>query len=114
MGATQLPIEIEQGADFDLLVAVVGGPDDLTGWTGRMQIRELKASADVLYETIAGVTINVGADTVAIHVPCTETVTFDWDRGVYDVLITSGDATSAHRIVEGKVTLDRAVTREDA
>lgn len=111
MGAGQLDIEIEQGAEFQLVVTVVGGPSSLAGYTGEMQIRDTKASSTVLY-TAPGVTIDEGNRQVVVRIPHTATKDFTWARGRYDVLVTSGDSTSAYRVAEGKVAIDHSVTRE--
>jgi hypothetical protein len=111
MGAAQQPIEIEQGSNFQMVISVVGGPDDLTGYTGAMQIRDLKSSSALLYEatSIAIAPVN---RLVTVTIPFTDTVGFGWTRGNYDVLITAGDDSAAYRIAEGKVTVDHSVTRE--
>jgi hypothetical protein len=115
MSAAQLPLEIEQGSECVLTVTVVGGPADLTGYVGAMQIREMKSSAEVLYEVSSdNVSFDIGGRIVTVRIPAADTATFDWDRGVYDVLITAGDDSAAWRICEGKVTVDHWVTREGA
>jgi hypothetical protein len=115
MGAANLAIEIEQGADFQLVVTVVGGPASLVGYTGAMQIRTSKAATDTLYDVPVGkIAINNGSRQVTVTLPWTETVDFDWDGGLYDLVITSGDGVDAYRIVEGKVSVDHSVTRADA
>lgn len=112
MGAAQLPLEIEQGSDCVFSVSVLGGPGTLTGYVGAMQIREMKDSTEVLYEVDpANITFDAGNRIVTVRLPAADTATFDWDRGVYDVLITGIDSW---RICEGKVTIDHWVTRESA
>lgn len=113
MGAAQLPLEIEQGADCVLNVSVTGGPDSLSGYTGAMQIRSLKTDPVVLYEVDpANIGFDAGNRVVTVRIPAADTATFTWDRGVYDVRISSAD--SAWRIAEGKITVDHWVTREGA
>lgn len=113
MGAAQLPLEIEQGSECVFTVLVTGGPGTLTGYTGAMQIREMKTSTEVLYEVAEGnITFDAGNRIVTVRIPGSDTAEFDWDRGVYDVLITG--LSAPWRICEGKVTVDHWVTREDA
>lgn len=115
MGATKLPLSIEQGSDFEFVVTVVGGPVSLAGYTGSMQIRSSKAASPALYDVDPGAIVVDSANRqVTVTLPWTETVDFDWDGGLYDLVITSGDETEAHRIVEGKVSIDHSVTRADA
>jgi len=113
MGATKLPITVEQGSDFQLVVTVVVGvPASLTGYVGKMQIRSMKSSTTTLYEVPpSAIVVNNGARQVTVTLPWTETVDFDWDGGVYDLIITSGDGVDAYRLIEGKVSVDHNVTR---
>jgi len=112
MGATKLDLRIEQGSDFSFVVTVVGGPVSLTGYTGSMQIRSSKGSSLVLCDVDSSwITIDSGIRQVTVSLPWTVTVGFDWDGGLYDLVITSGDEVDAYRLVEGKVSIDHAVTR---
>lgn len=112
MGATKLALNVEQGSDFDLVVTVVGGPASLSGYTGSMQIRAIKSAGETLYTVDPGAIAidNVGRQ-VTVSLPWTETADFDWDNGLYDLVITSADQTEQHRLVEGKVSVDHSVTR---
>lgn len=115
MAATKLPITIEQGSDFVLVVTVVGGPVSMSGYTGSMQIRSIKSSSPALYSVPSGmITVDAPNRQVLVSLPWTETVDFDWDGGLYDLVITSGNSADAYRIVEGKVSIDHSVTRADA
>lgn len=112
MTAAKLPIVIEQGAEFALVITLVGGPLSLSGYTGAMQIRDMRTSP-VLYEVpSSGITIDPDNRQVVVRIDHLATETFDWNNGVYDVLITSADEADAYRVVEGKVKIDHAVTRE--
>lgn len=114
MAATRASIVIEQGADFDMVIGITGGPADLTGYTGAMQIRALATDTATLYDSgEGGLTVDPINWQVVVKIPCAETATFGWSLGVYDVLITSGDGETAYRLAEGKVNVDRSVTRED-
>lgn len=111
MAAAQYDFEIPNGGTVDFVVDVVGGPTDLTGYTGEMQIRELRA--DILpLATIdpSNITVNGTTRQVRVRIPSSQTAGFDWERGVYDVKIT-GPGSDAWRIVEGRVTNSQAVTR---
>lgn len=115
MGVTNLGLTLVQGSDFQLVVTVVGGPASLTGYTGAMQIRSSKTATETLYEVPSGkIAINNGTRQVTVTLPWTETVDFEWDNGLYDLVITSADQVDAYRIVEGKVSVDHSVTRADA
>lgn len=115
MAATKLPITIEQGSDFELVVTVVGGPASMSGYTAAMQIRTIKSSSPALYTVPSGMLVVDAANRqVTVSLPWTETVDFDWDGGLYDLVITSADEVDAYRIIEGKASIDHSVTRADA
>jgi hypothetical protein len=106
-----LELEIPQGGTVEFTVDVIGGPTTLTGYTGAMQIREMRSSETVLAE-ISPNSITVNADTrqVTVRIPSEETSEYDFRSGVYDLLII-GPSGDAWRICEGRATLSLAVTR---
>lgn len=111
MGAAQYDFEIPQGGTVDFVVDLVGGPADVTGYTGKMMIRELRS--DILpLATInpADITVNGGTRQVHVRIPSSETAGYDWERGVYDLYIV-GPGADEWRVVEGRVTNSFAVTR---
>jgi hypothetical protein len=115
VGAAKLPIVIEQGAEFQMVITVVGGPASIAGYTGAMQIRESRASSAVLYEVPgSGITIDPDNRQVVVRIDYRATAGFDWNLATYDVLITSGDEEDAYRVAEGKIKIDHSVTRESA
>lgn len=112
MAAAQRDFEIPAGATLEFVVDVVDGPDDLTGYTGAMQIRALRTDEEVLAEVPpSAITINPGTRQVTVRIPSSETDGYAWRRGVYDLLIT-GPSGDAWRLVEGRVTNSLPVTRE--
>ena len=112
MAAAAYTFEVPTGGTVEFTVDVVGGPADLTGYVGSMQIRELRADPVALLTLDpSNITVNPGTRQVTVRIPSAVTATFDWERGVYDVYIT-GPTQDAWRIVEGRVTNSLAVTRE--
>lgn len=112
MGAAKLDITIEQGSDFQLVVTVVGGPVSMTGYTGKMQIRPGKGSSTLRYDVpLSALTVDGLNRQVVVNLPWTESLGFDWDAGMYDLVIVSADEVDAWRVVEGKVTVDHSVTK---
>lgn len=111
MGAAQYDLEVPGGGTVEFTVDVLGGPVDITGYTGSMQIRALRADLLPL-ETIdvSAFTVNQSTRQVTVRIPSDITETWDWERGVYDVYIT-GPSSDAWRIAEGRVTNSFAVTR---
>jgi len=87
-------------------------PKDLTGYTARMQIRESIDDATEILELLSPTDINISiADariTITIADEVTETFTFD--SAVYDLELESS-AGEVTRLIEGKIALDKEVTR---
>lgn len=111
MGAAQYDFEIPQGGTVDFVVDLVGGPTDLTGYTGKMMIRELRN--DILpLATVnpSGITVNATTRQVRVRIPSSDTAGYDWERGVYDMYIV-GPGADEWRVAEGRVTNSFAVTR---
>lgn len=108
-------ITIEQGATFYkvMTLSASSSPVNLTGYTARMQIRPEVESSEVLAElTTANGRITLNAQgQITWTIPANVTATIDVD-GVYDMeLIEPGG--HVHRLLKGKVRLDREVTRDD-
>ncbi len=111
MAVAQRDIEIPGGSTLEFIVDVIGGPATLTGYTGSMQIRELRLDLDLLAEVPEScIVVNPTTRQVTVRIPSSETETYAWERGVYDLLIT-GPTGDAWRLVEGRVTNSLPVTR---
>lgn len=112
--AAKYDFEIEQGATFDYLLTLkdsAGVVIDLTGYTATMQIRKTQQDSKVIKELTesSGLTITALAGTIRILISATSTGDFNFKTGVYDIKIDSGSLVT--RIMEGNITLDKAVTR---
>lgn len=128
MPATIRPLYIEQGATFYLSFTwhedgpivdgelTPGDPVDLSGWTARTQVRDAVGGAVLLSATTStqGSTIALGGVTGSVVVKFTaaDTDAVTAQFGVYDLELVapSGDV---HRLLQGTVTFDPNVTRED-
>lgn len=108
---TKLDLEIPQGGTYRFVVTMSGGPDDLTGYTGWMQIRDTKVSTEVLAEYTSEIVVNPLTSQVVVEIPDTETAGYAWDNGVYDLVIQGPEGD--WRVVEGIVQVNHSVTRED-
>jgi hypothetical protein len=115
MTATKHNIIVESGATFNLTLLWKddqGDPIDLTGCTGRMQIRQ-KVDSDEYYVSLTTEddTIVLGGvdGTVSIKIPSTETEKV-LTSGVYDleIVLSNNDVT---RLLYGNVELRKNVTR---
>lgn len=109
---TKLNLTIPQGSVYRFVVTVVGGPDDMTGFAGWMQIRDTKASDVVLDELTTEITVNHTTRQVVVTIPDTVTELYAWDNAVYDLVIIGPD-DERWRVVEGYVHVNHSVTRED-
>lgn len=110
-------ITIEQGATFALSLTWKTGdpatPVNLTGCTGKMQIRQSIVSDTVLWELNAangGVTFGGATGVVNLKIPATATADFSWTSGVYDLEVTFADGT-VKRLLAGQVVVSPGVTR---
>lgn len=116
MSAGKLNLTIEQGATFRKKLtwqSSTGVPIDITGYTGRMQIRQqLKDAAPLieLTDVNGGIVITGASGEIDLFIDDADTSTFVFQKGVYDLELEApgGDVT---RLVEGSVTVSLEVTR---
>lgn len=109
MTAKSLDLKIEQGADFDLVITVldsVGETFDLELFDGEMQLRRVPGGE--LIDVSVDIDIDDQAGTVSINIPYTETALLTFGTARYDVIIHDGQ--TAHRLLEGNVSLSRQIT----
>jgi len=95
----------------EFVVDIVGGPTDLSGYVGSMMIRELRADAAPL-ATVAPeyITVDAGNRQVTVRIPSSVTETYNWARGLYDLVIT-GPSADKWSLVEGRVINSQLITR---
>ena len=123
MSALRANFVIEQNATFDPVVRLkikgTDDPVDLTGFTALMQIRKtrfddavlVQLSTDSLPEDDGTITIDGPNGTLALFIDHTVTATFDFEYGVYDIiLIAPSDRRS--RPIEGAITFSPGSTQE--
>ena len=126
MSAGIYNLSIEQGATFDLEIRYKdanGDPVDLTGYSGRMQIRPTIESTTI-YLTLSsslqpdGTGLNFsGSDnykpstsgSVSIFISAYTSSMLNFGQAVYDLEIYSG--SYAYRVLQGGVRLSKEVTR---
>ena len=115
MAAGQYDITCEQGATFALTLQWQDENEaaiDLTGYAVRMHVRKtVKTTSTIIELTTANsrVLLTPLTGTIALALTATETAGIA-DSGVYDIELVSG-AGVVTRILEGKFTLSREVTR---
>ena len=113
MPATRYDIVVEQRARFRLIAQVYDSdgktPKVLTGYTGKMQIRDgdgadapLLATATVTFDALSGL--------VTATIPGATTETYTWRNGRYDLVIFDSGG-EPERVAEGLAKLTFGVTR---
>ena len=125
MAAGKYNIVIEQGATYDVTVEYKdsnNNPIDLTGYSGRMQIRPTIGSTTT-YLCLSsslnpdGTGLNFSGSngatpptsgSIRIYISAVTSSLLTFDQGVYDLEIASGSYVS--RILQGNVKLSKEVT----
>jgi hypothetical protein len=112
--AGKLNLTIEQGTTFRRTLTwkdSVGNPVNLTGYTGKMQIREKPTDpvAIQLDSTNGGVAFNGSQGQVLLYISAVNTTLLTLKRYVYDLELTApgGDII---RLVQGVVKMSEEVT----
>lgn len=90
-------------------------PINLTGYSGRLQIRPAAGNADVLLEinsaALGGITISGTTGVVALQITAAQTTLMTFPNAVYDLIVTAPDGVTTTRLAEGAVSVDPAVTQ---
>lgn len=130
MAAGRYSFTIEQGATTNFEIRYKDAnevPIDLTGYTGRLQIRPNVASTTV-YLTLSssrnsdGTGLNFSGSngstpptsgSIGIYIAACTSSLLSFDTAVYDLEIYSGSGACAYtvRLLEGQVKLSKEVTR---
>lgn len=93
-------------------VKVSGVPDDLTGWTAKIQMRENSALGNLLSQWVDGdpeITRNDAAGRIELLIPASTTKDYSFVMAFIDLLILN-DA-DGRRSAKLQLILDRGVTR---
>jgi hypothetical protein len=118
MSATvKYPITIQQGASWGrtfIWQVSVGAPKDLTGWSAVMQVREAYGSPVLLTLSTdnGGITLGGITGSVTLLITAAQTQGITKAKGVFDLKMIppTGPGTLDRRLIEGTVTLSKAVT----
>ena len=108
--ATKANIVVDQGTTFTTSIYLTdddGVAIDLSGYTGRSQIRKHYTSSNSLSFTV---TLTANQGMVTLDLTSTQTSALTAGRYVYDVEVVSS-ANVVARIIEGNVTVTPEVTR---
>ena len=126
MAAGRYSFVVEQGSTLNLELQYKdssGNPINLTGYSGKMQIRPA-VSSETVYLTLSsslnadGTGLNFSGSsnlnpptsgTIAIYISAPTSSQLTFDNAVYDLELTSG--TVVTRLLEGQIKLSKEVTR---
>lgn len=126
MAAGRYSFVIEQGATLNLELQYKdanGNPIDLTGYTGRMQLRPSVDSSTVYLSLTnnlrpdgTGLNFSGSSGTnpptsgsIAIYISAPSSSALTFDTAVYDLELASGPVVT--RLLEGQIKLSKEVTR---
>ena len=112
MTAATYDLVVDQGSDFaiDLTITEGGSAKNLTGYSGRAQLRTTHTASSATASFTVSV-VNASAGTMKMELSSATTAGIAAGRYVYDLEIhTSGDAT-VKRLIQGSVTINPEVTR---
>jgi len=105
------PLTIQQGDTFKFIVAITGGPADLTGYTTEMAIKGWTLTDEVLLHLSDGdgLTLDTALRRVTIEIDEAVTGALDWIHPArYDLHLEG--AEGRWRLMEGTVSLSHTVT----
>lgn len=115
--SAKLDIEIEQGPYFSVVLTwknkATGVPNNLTGYTARMHIRESRSSKTALHVMTTengGIVLGGVAGTIELIIPDATTEKFVWESAFYDLEMVDGTG-KPKRLLSGKVWMIPEVTK---
>jgi hypothetical protein len=117
MPAFKEKLTIEQGATFDESwdwLDEEGNPVDLTGWTGKMDIRE-NIAAETPYMTLTTengrIVLGEVAGRVRLLIEASATAAIAWPKAIFDLHLIDASGDYIVRFMKGSVIIDPGVTR---
>lgn len=105
-------LAIDQGSNFSASIQVnldSGSARDLTGYTGRSQLRRSYFSTSNV--TFAVTISSPVTGEIVISLPSSQTANLKYGRYVYDVELVEDSSGNVERILEGIVTVYPEVTK---
>ncbi len=112
MTAATYDLVVDQGSDFaiDLTITEGGSAKNLTGYSGRAQMRSTHASSSVAATFTCSV-VNATAGTMKMELSASTTTGITAGRYVYDLEIYTSSDAIVKRLIQGSVTINPEVTR---
>ena len=112
MTAATYDLVIDQGSDFaiDLTITEGGTAKNLTGYSGRAQIRTTHAAASATASFTVTI-VNAANGTMKLELQASTTTALAAGRYVYDLEIHTANDATVKRLIQGSVTINQQVTR---
>lgn len=116
MTATRYDLSIKQGEDVDFTVTVYADaaqtvPQVITGWTAKMQIRDVPGGS-ILADSASSITLTINgpAGQVTVHIAASITSGFTWTQGQYDLYVMGPSNIPTKCVVFGDATVHPRIT----
>ena len=112
MSAGTYNLVIDQGSDFalDLIIKQAGTAKNLTGYSGRAQLRTSHSASSAAASFIVAIT-NAAEGAVQLKLTASTSSSLAAGQYVYDLEIFTSNDSIVKRIIGGEVTLTPEVTR---
>jgi hypothetical protein len=106
---------VDQGATYTFDVVwndSNGQPINLTGYSAKMQVRDQAGGKQLAFTLthVDGIAINGPLGKITVTISAERTNKLIYPKSFYDILLTAPDSITKTRILEGTLTLSRAVT----
>ena len=113
MTAATYDLMIDQGSDFaiDLTITEGGSAKNLTGYSGRAQLRTTHAASSTTASFTCSIVGSAADGVMKMELPAATTTSIAAGRYVYDLEIYTSSDAIVKRLIEGTVTINPEVTR---
>lgn len=113
MTAATYDLMIDQGSDFaiDLTITEGGSAKNLTGYSGRAQLRTTHTASSATASFTCSVVGSAADGVMKMELSAATTTAIAAGRYVYDLEIHTSSDAIVKRLIEGTVTINPEVTR---
>jgi len=113
MTAATYDLVVDQGSDFaiDLAITEGGVAKNLTGYSGRAQIRSTHTASSVAASFSCSIVGAASNGVLKLELSASTTTNIAAGRYVYDLEIHTGSDAVVKRLIQGSVTIHPEVTR---
>ena len=112
MTAATYDLVIDQGSGFaiDLTITEAGSAKNLTGYSGRAQLRSTHAASSTI-SSFSVTIVNAGTGELKVEMSAATSTNLAAGRYVYDLEIHTANDATVKRLIQGSVTINPEVTR---